>query len=498
MHFKKITAEEIVLTDDLQTQGTVEVLADGQLFWQPYLDGTDPVTGDPILIKETTAEFRFGRSSQVGAPSPGTDDGLLMEREINSATHSVFLGVHPDVPNVHVASTKTSADVPYMLCTDSAAAQKFAIKADGTVLSAGIFDHDFSSLPDSYAGSSVHGASSVYIGSACISDSDTRGRLETYRLREAIVPLRLQSAPYNFTVSDITPGRLNLQIHEWLQLARQAHSPHNFDLKVSDIFPAANFATDFERQERRLQNDEQLRHEQVDGTGTLTGFQCVLGRAQAIPYNSSDPAAVSPERDGIHVGDAGTGEYVGIYGSDTLPSLRIVSNKQMTGSKPVCRSLEVLNPAGEVLFAVDQNGMLSTLGWDSLDSGDLPSISLGSAAFHDASVYIGDARFSWDRAARTMHLDRLKNTGIPAYLVAQGFTANDMPASHPAFTDLGAHGWLALARDFTNDHSLQLKDVFPPANSDWEAITFVGSGGGGGGLGHTESMVNASGSASLT
>ena len=116
------------------------------------------------------------------------------------------------------------------------------------------------------------------------------------------------------------------------------------------------------------------------------------------------------------------------------------------GPADVFESESSVLAAGDVLFAVDQNGDLSTLGWDSLDSSTLPSISLGSAAFHDSSVYIGDARFSWDRAARTMHLDRLKNTGIPAYLVAAGFTPNDMPASHPNYTDLGAHGWLGRVR----------------------------------------------------
>ena len=142
--------------------------------------------------------FYFGRSQQEGGPEQGAEDGLYMSRIINGKDHTVILGVHPDVPNITVSSDK-SANTPLLLFTGSDDNEAlFAVTDKGAVISKGQFEHDFSAIPDSMFGSSVHNAHSVYIGAAKLSYNSTTRQLETHILKENHVPTVLAAPPCSF------------------------------------------------------------------------------------------------------------------------------------------------------------------------------------------------------------------------------------------------------------------------------------------------------------
>jgi len=238
LKLKEITCDKINC-EEFDTTGSIELLADGALYFVPYFESGG------VLVKEEHALFRFGRSETLGV-NPAPDDGLLMSRRFAGVDHDVLLQVHPEVPNLHITSTK-NANQPYIQCSTSNGSPRFSFTDAGGIVSKGMHTSDFSELPDSFVGSSIHNSHSVYIGNSRLSFNDATNKLEIHTLKINTIPLVLQGSPYNFTVGDIDFGTQNT-VQQWMIKARQQYTPVNHSLRVDEVFPFANVNTDFNEQ----------------------------------------------------------------------------------------------------------------------------------------------------------------------------------------------------------------------------------------------------------
>jgi len=87
-----------------------------------------------------------------------------------------------------------------------------------------------------------------------------------------------------------------------------------------------------------------------------------------------------------------------------------------------------------------------------------------SAAVGDASMFIGSAKYSYDRTGHVVTLHRLKTNHIPAYLAGRGITAQNLTKNIDLYT---AAEWVELGRSVLSEN-IHLSDVFPAANTgDW-------------------------------
>ena len=68
-----------------------------------------------------------------------------------------------------------------------------------------------------------------------------------------------------------------------------------------------------------------------------------------------------------------------------------------------------------------------------------------------------------------MLLHQLKPNHIPLYLQGRGFTANDLPDAHVQ-NDMSVFKWIVHARDHYTEEDLDVHDVFPIANDDWNQV----------------------------
>ena len=85
----------------------------------------------------------------------------------------------------------------------------------------------------------------------------------------------------------------------------------------------------------------------------------------------------------------------------------------------------------------------------------------------DGSLYIGLMRRSYDRATQKPVTHILKRQ-IPAYLVAKGFVANDIPDPFTV-SNMTINHWVTLAQDYLKDTSIEVATVFPASTTaDWE------------------------------
>jgi len=92
---------------------------------------------------------------------------------------------------------------------------------------------------------------------------------------------------------------------------------------------------------------------------------------------------------------------------------------------------------------------------------------MGSAVHDAKSVYIGNSRYSYDMTNRTLEMHKLKANHIPVYLQSST-TANDLPSGHNA-THMTVNKWIDFARSHLSDDTLDVHDVFPYTNADWDA-----------------------------
>ncbi len=90
----------------------------------------------------------------------------------------------------------------------------------------------------------------------------------------------------------------------------------------------------------------------------------------------------------------------------------------------------------------------------------------GSTVVDPNSLYIGNSRYSYDMANRDVKLHKLKSNHIPVYLQAH-LTANDLPTGH-GLDHMTVNKWIDLARDELDNEDLDVHDIFPYANADWD------------------------------
>ena len=91
----------------------------------------------------------------------------------------------------------------------------------------------------------------------------------------------------------------------------------------------------------------------------------------------------------------------------------------------------------------------------------------GSAVVDAQSLYVGNSRYSYDMTNRVLQLHKLKANHIPVYLQSST-TASDLPSGHNA-THMTVNKWIDFARSHLNDNTLNVHDVFPYNNADWDA-----------------------------
>ena len=95
------------------------------------------------------------------------------------------------------------------------------------------------------------------------------------------------------------------------------------------------------------------------------------------------------------------------------------------------------------------------------------ALQVGSAVHDPKSVYIGNSRYSYDMTNRAVQLHKLKANHIPVYLQAST-SASDLPSGHN-MSHMTVNKWIDFARSHLNDDTLDVHDVFPYANADWDA-----------------------------
>ena len=95
------------------------------------------------------------------------------------------------------------------------------------------------------------------------------------------------------------------------------------------------------------------------------------------------------------------------------------------------------------------------------------AVQVGSAVHDPNSVYIGNSRYSYDMTNRTLQMHKLKANHIPVYLQAST-SASDLPSGHNA-SHMTVNKWIDFARSHLSDDTLDVHDVFPYTNADWDA-----------------------------
>ena len=90
----------------------------------------------------------------------------------------------------------------------------------------------------------------------------------------------------------------------------------------------------------------------------------------------------------------------------------------------------------------------------------------GSSVYDPNSVYIGNSRYSYDMSNRLVQLHKLKDDHIPVYLQAH-VSENDLPSGH-GLEHMTINKWVDFARTHLSDDALNVHDVFPYTNADWD------------------------------
>ena len=120
---------------------------------------------------------------------------------------------------------------------------------------------------------------------------------------------------------------------------------------------------------------------------------------------------------------------------------------------------------GEITFQLFSDGEMRFL--HNLEDHAQPATVASSIITSDGSVYIGSARLSYDRPNHKLTLYRLKQNHIPVYLEGRGFDASHLPGGH-VHNDMSVRKWLIHAKKHFGEKNLDVRDVFPPGNADWE------------------------------
>ena len=170
-----------------------------------------------------------------------------------------------------------------------------------------------------------------------------------------------------------------------------------------------------------------------------------------------DPAAQDAQ-DGIFMQDAtdpANSRFVrlNVSGSDAMLTMQGASSQT-----PV---IKVQQADGTNVFQVYSGGYISYHGHKDT-AGSAHVVHAGDVVTGDTSLYLGSLKYSYDRALHELKLGKLKHQ-IPAYLVAQGVVAGDLPTTADL---MNAHAWCAFARTHLNNDLLDVSTVLSAADFD--------------------------------
>ena len=212
----------------------------------------------------------------------------------------------------------------------------------------------------------------------------------------------------------------------------------------------------------------------ADGSIDCADISCLDIQSSALQCSS----ITTPLVDLRSAADPGAGNRVSLMNArnhDNEIRATVYDNGEI-----VCRQLEIQaalagddqpllvgkNNAGDETFTLYSDGHMTFRHQFQALAG-IPAAVHSSVIAGDNSVYIGSARYSYDRVNHEVALSTLKQGHIPVYLQGRGFTANDLPAAH-AESDMSVRKWLVHAREHFDEQELDVTDVFPTANADWD------------------------------
>ena len=238
-------------------------------------------------------------------------------------------------------------------------------------------------------------------------------------------------------------------------------------------FPPAGlyFTAATGRGELNIIEDGRMRFQPYDVDGTAL-MDRTFSFGRAVPESGETDITADARRDGLLLEDATLDQSAELMVSNQLPTLRLTGSKQVVQvgghNEPMCPVIDVQDGDEISRFAVYHDGFVVQSGHQDTNTDSLHSAHFHSVIAGDNSVYIGSCRISYDRAAKTVLIRRLKEQ-VPAYLVALG--VQGPPTGH-TLASMTVHAWVAYARTSQNNVRLQVQDVFPDANTDdWEAAT---------------------------
>ena len=180
-----------IVTDNVASQtgtfqDTVSLTGDSVLKFKPQ-DGNGNAIAD--------RKYNFGRSEDIGDFSHEGDGlqfwGKFQKNGVDEEC-AVQIGILPQEPGISINGFKNSGE-NYLQIEDEDGGLIFAVNNEGHII--GSYVVDPSNAGDTFHGSSVHNATSVYVGPARISHNDSK--LRFYTLKTSHIPTFLSAAPYN-------------------------------------------------------------------------------------------------------------------------------------------------------------------------------------------------------------------------------------------------------------------------------------------------------------
>ena len=192
---------------------------------------------------------------------------------------------------------------------------------------------------------------------------------------------------------------------------------------------------------------------------------------RAPPLENQTVQTADSDRDGLFIEDSQSGQTTLITCVDTEPNIKIEANKTKSGGKPVIPAVAIFDPNGVLQYAIYEDGTIRQKGHINVDSSTLSGAHHKNLVLGSNSLYLGRCRFSFTGGVPTAHV--LKNQ-IPIYLTANGVTQGDLPAAHAT---MDTHAFVAFARNHFSNTKLEVEDIFPVANADWDDTFFDGHAG---------------------
>jgi len=345
---KTHVAETVTAKQAIFNEG-VELTGDAVLAFIPE-DANGSIVSNRI--------YRFGRAENIGDFTHEGDGVQLWGKFTKNNVLkdcAVQMGVLPQEPNISIRGFKNSGE-NYLEIKDEDGNLKFSINEDGHILSSYIVDP--SNTQDTYHSSSVHAATSVYVGPGRVSYNNSK--LRFYTLKSNHIPTYLAAAPYNVATVPTDVSSSDNKIAEWMHVARTLST--NDTIGVATVFPAANLASDFDELVFAEADDVYTKAEIDQDVTTLeASINVEKGRIDTILQGSSANLDSF-----LEIANAFASADSGVAG--TVTALTTSHNTDISALDTRLDVLEV-DPTTQALLTVQQ-GRIDT---------NIPAISLNTA-----------------------------------------------------------------------------------------------------------------------